>query len=83
VWSVVDTDRGKQEYFEKSLSQYLFFHQNFHMDRPEIEFDLRCERLATDGLNPISAINDRRLSACTTARPAYLALQQQNVDTVN
>jgi len=40
-----------------------FFYQIFHTDSPEIEFDLHGERLATDGLNPISAINDRRLSA--------------------
>jgi hypothetical protein len=33
------------------------------MDCPEIEFDLCGERLVTNGLNPISAINDRRLSA--------------------
>jgi hypothetical protein len=53
----------RTSYFEKSLSQYHFFHQIFHTDCPEIEFSLRGERLATDGLNPISAINDRRLSA--------------------
>jgi hypothetical protein len=33
------------------------------MDCPEIEFDLRGERLVTGGLNSISAINYRRLSA--------------------
>jgi hypothetical protein len=33
------------------------------MDYPEIEFDLHGERLVTDSLNSISAINDRRLSA--------------------